>query len=130
MTQLVECLRTGENIYKYKNCVNIPPLAFVDDLLSIIQCGVKSIVCNSFINKKVELKNLEFGIDNEKSVAKKCRQVHVGKQNDFCPNLKAHEYLIPKVNNVIHLGDVISSNGKMTETIKQRKTKPKPKYLK
>ena len=54
--------------------MDIPPLAFLDDLLSIVDCRVSSIVCNSFIN-------LEFGIDKEKNIAKKCRHIHVGKPN-------------------------------------------------
>ena len=83
-----ECIKTGENVYVYKNCVNIPPLAFVDDLFSMVECGVKSVVGNAFINKKVEMKNLEFGIDEEKNEAKKCCQIHIGKENVFCPPLK------------------------------------------
>ena len=50
-----ECLKTGENVLLYKNCVNIPPLGFVDDLISMAECGVNSLVCNTFINKKIEM---------------------------------------------------------------------------
>ena len=61
------------------------------------ECGVNSLCGNSFINTKIEMNNLEFGIDEKKNEAKKCRQLHIGKQNEFCPPLKAHEANIKKV---------------------------------
>ena len=115
-----ECLKTGENIYVYKNCVNIPPLAFVDDLFNITECGTKLVASNAYINTKIELKNLEFAIDEEKNEAKKCRHIHVGKENTFCPQLKAHNANIKKVNEEKYVGDIISSDGKLTKTIQQR----------
>merc|ERR1712105_71112 len=84
-----ECLRTGQNNYLYKNCVNIPPLSFVDDLFAIAECGIDSVVTNSFMNAKIDQKNLTFGIDKDKNSAKKCRQIHTGSENKFCPTLKA-----------------------------------------
>ena len=113
-------LKTGENTYLYKNCVYIPPLAFVDDLFNITECGTKSVASNAYINTKVELKNLEFAIDEEKNEAKKCRHIHVGKENTFCPTLKAHNANIKKVNEEKYVGDIISYDGKLTKTIQQR----------
>ena len=33
-----ECLEEGKFLYKYKGCVDIPPLAMVDDLLTVSEC--------------------------------------------------------------------------------------------
>ena len=118
-----ECLNTGENLYIYKNCVSIPPLAFVDDLFLMSECGTKSLIANAFVNTKIEMKNLEFGVDNEKNEAKKCRQIHICKENTFCPPLKAHQANIPKVDDEKYLGDIISADGKLSKTIQQRKAK-------
>ena len=41
--------------YKYKNMVNIIPLAMVDDLISVTSCGKDSIEMNISINTKIEL---------------------------------------------------------------------------
>ena len=30
-----KCLESGENLYIYKDCINVPPLAMVDDLVAI-----------------------------------------------------------------------------------------------
>ena len=36
-------------LYKYKDCVSIPPLEFVDDILTITECSVKSLKVNGII---------------------------------------------------------------------------------
>ena len=118
-----DCMETGENIYVYKNCVNIPPLSFVDDLFAISECGSQSVVTNAVINSKVDQKNLKFGIDKEKGTAKKCRQIHVGRTSEFCPNLKADHASIPKVSEEKYLGDIVSYDGTITKTIKLRESK-------
>ena len=38
-----ECLRDHKYLYHYKGKVHIPPLAMVDDLLCIGECGPKSL---------------------------------------------------------------------------------------
>ena len=37
-----ECLEKNENIYKYKNLVNLPPLSMCDDILGFAVCGQNS----------------------------------------------------------------------------------------
>ena len=66
-----ECLSTGEGIYKYKNCLPVPPLGMVDDVLGIAKCGTDSIKFNSIIESKMATKRLEMGHG-------KCFQMHVG----------------------------------------------------
>ena len=45
----------------YKNKVETPPLAMVDDIIGVSKCGYESIKLNNFICCKVEAKKLEFG---------------------------------------------------------------------
>ena len=51
------CTERGEHLYWYKGLVTIVPLAMVDDLLAIANCGLKSLAVNTFINTQIELKN-------------------------------------------------------------------------
>ena len=41
-------------IYKYKDAVEIPPLAMMDDVLTISKCGLKSTEINATLNAKIE----------------------------------------------------------------------------
>ena len=41
---------SGENTYKYKETVMVPPLSFIDDIAAITKCGVDSVVTNAVIN--------------------------------------------------------------------------------
>ena len=47
----------------YRESVPIAALEMVDDILAISECGVQSIVTNAYINTKVEMKNVQFGIN-------------------------------------------------------------------
>ena len=83
----------------------------IDDLLSIVDCGCKSVETNSFINSQFELKNLNLNKD-------KCHQLHIGKSNENCPKLKAHQDEMIRVCKDKYLGDIVSSSGKNDENIK------------
>ena len=37
------CLKTKENLYRYKNLVHIPPLALIDDIATVDEYGMKSL---------------------------------------------------------------------------------------
>ena len=96
----------------------------VDDTLGISECGVDSIVLNSYINTKIEMKNLKFGISSKKT--SKCHHMHISKSVETkkkCPNLKAHESVIEKVECDTYVGDEISSDGKFDKTIEKRFSK-------
>ena len=71
-------------IYIYKNGVEIPPIGYVDDVLTVAKCGNKSVVNNAIVNSFTESKKLRYGAD-------KCKQMHGGKSNNICPTLKVHE---------------------------------------
>ena len=39
----------GDKLYKYKGYVRIPPLALIDDVLTISECGINSIFMNAAV---------------------------------------------------------------------------------
>ena len=130
-----ECLKEGKHLYNYNNCVGIPPLAMVDDLLSISECGLESVKINAFLNSKTNIKKLQFGGD-------KC----LGKKKYLCPDLFVDDWKLEKkdknktgVKNMEdifvgdfpmgekdtakYLGDYISFDGTNTKTVNDRKSK-------
>ena len=108
--------------FKYKNISRVIPLAMVDDLLSIANCGFEAIEMNTTINTIIELKKLKFHTPqpNKKS---KCHYLHIGKQNKVCPGMKVHGYQAEKVTEAVYLGDCIRDDGKNTSTITNRVNK-------
>ena len=58
-----ECLESGEGLYSYKECVNIPPLAMIDDILAVCKCSVETVKLNALIQSKVMHRNLQLGSD-------------------------------------------------------------------
>ena len=76
-----ECLEKKKYLYKYKNCVEIPTLAMIDDLMCISTCGLATLQMNSFINYKISSKKLQCGTE-------KCKKMHIGSpQEIICPDL-------------------------------------------
>ena len=71
------CVETGDYMYKYKNQLDVMPLAMVDDLLGVASCGHDSLSLNTFINTQVELKKLQFHTPDAKGKSK-CNVIHVG----------------------------------------------------
>ena len=108
--------------YRYKNMVNIIPLAMVDDLISVTSCGKDSIEMNISINIKIELKKLKFHTPevNKKS---KCNMMHVGKPNKACPDMIVHGVKVDMVSQTVYLGDIISQDGTNTSNVKDRVAK-------
>ena len=53
-----ECLEANKYTYLYKVKVKIPPLAMVDDIFAISECGFKSTMVNSFLNCKTSTKKV------------------------------------------------------------------------
>ena len=56
-----ECIKNNEGLFKYKDCVNITPLIFIDDVLSVTNCGNDTVKANAIIHRKVDTKQLKFG---------------------------------------------------------------------
>ena len=58
-----ECLEQKKHLYYYRNEIGVPPLAMVDDVVCVANCGVDSVAVNAFINAKTRVKKLQFGVD-------------------------------------------------------------------
>ena len=116
------CSERGENLYRYKDMVDIMPLAMVDDLLGISTCGLKSLELNTFINTHIEMKRLKFHTPDSNGKTK-CHRIHVGKDNEHCPQLKVHGTIMKTVSSDVYLGDVISADGSNRLNIQNRVSK-------
>ena len=76
--EMMESTECEKFLYKYKDCVNIPPLTFIDDALTVTECGTDSVKMNACIQSKVNTKQLELGDS-------KCYKMHIGKNSTSCP---------------------------------------------
>ena len=72
--------------YRYKNLVNIIPLAMVDDLISVTSCGADSVEMNISINTIIELKKLKFHTPDGTKKSKS-NMMHVGSSSKVCPDM-------------------------------------------
>ena len=115
----LECLSSVEHskiLYKYKGFVNIPPLEYVDDVLTITKCSTDSIKMNALVQSKVECKKLELSDT-------KCFKMHVGKNVSNCPKLSINNEEMKTSSSEKYLGDVISSSGKIDANVQMRHDK-------
>ena len=111
-----ECLLTGEGMYQYKECLNIPPLLMIDDAIAITECGPESVKVNALIQSKVDMKNLRLGHG-------KCFKMHVGKNTSCCPILKVQDKNMLTSSREKYLGDIITSDCKINSNIEERYNK-------
>ena len=102
--------------YFYKGIVATPPLQMVDDILGIQKCSRKSLRLNSVINTFIELEKLTLS-------EKKCHNVHVGRNQAQCPDLKVHGETMSNTKQETYLGDKIHQSGTLRPTIQSRISK-------
>ena len=114
-----KCRMAGDHLYRYKDKVDILPLAMVDDLLAIAPCGLQSFALNTFINTNIEMKKLKFHTPGPDGKTK-CHKIHVGQKNRFCPTLLIHGTVMPEVPRDTYLGDIISGDGTNKANIESR----------
>ena len=97
-------------LYKYKRCTSIPPISFIDDILSVTECSSTSVQSSATIRAKLGAKQLNLHED-------KCFQLHFGKQkkcaNSEHPFLKSSTYQR-------YLGDILSTETKNDQNINDR----------
>ena len=112
-----ECIEENEGLFKYKDCINITPLIFIDDVLSVSKCGNESVKTNAIIHSKVDTKQLMFG-------PAKCTKMHIGNNcESTCPTLRVHGQVMNNVNKEKYLGDYLTIDGKINVNIEERKKK-------
>ena len=116
------CFKNRKFLYRFKDKVNILPLAMIDDLLAVAKCGLESLAINTYINVHIELKKLRFHVPDSNKRSK-CHKIHIGKPNPFCPMLKVHGNEMPTSTNEAYLGDIISSDGRNKVNLDDHKTK-------
>ena len=85
-----ECLTQSKHLYAYRDSVGIPPLAMIDDLLAVSECGLETVKTNAYLNAKTSIKKLQFG-------EQKCHRLHVGAKNHVCPDLFVDNWKMEKV---------------------------------
>ena len=102
--------------------MRILPLSYIDDLMTISQCGAQSLKMNTFVGAQIESKKLKFHTPDA-SGKSKCNFLHVGKRNKECPDLKVHGANIKRVSHETYLGDILSDDGKNTKNVKNRISK-------
>ena len=104
-----DCIRENKGIFKYKNCISIPPLSMVDDVITVSNCGVESVKMNAIVQSKVECKQLELG-------HLKCFNMHCGKvSKQSCSQLSIHGKIMLISDKEKYLGDILTTNGKIHE---------------
>ena len=103
-------------LFYYKGVVPTPPLQMVDDVLGIQHCSRKSTKLNGAINTFIELEKLNLS-------EKKCHNIHIGKKNKTCQELKVHENKMNDSTQQTYLGDKIHKSGRLRPTIDARVAK-------
>jgi hypothetical protein len=79
--EMLESAECSRSMFKYKDCVSIPVLSMIDDVLSVTECGPDSVKMNAYVQSKTDTKKLELG-------ETKCFKIHIDKTS--CPSLKIH----------------------------------------
>ena len=114
--ETLENTECGKTMFKYKDCVKIPVLTFVDDALAVTECGPASVKMNAYMTSKVDTKKLELGLS-------KCFKMHIGNKESSCPTLMIDGQEMVSTNQEKYLGDIISSSAKIDENVLMRKGK-------
>ena len=91
----------------------------VDDTIGVSKCGNTAVQLNSVINSFIETHCLT--LSKEKSSV-----VRIGsklKCKVQCPKLKVHDSDMSEADSIKYLGNIVTSQGGVTETIKDRRKK-------
>ena len=105
-----------ELLYYYKGLVGIPPLQMVDDIMALQTCSIKSQKLNTAINTFIELEKLTLS-------GNKSKNVHIGKSDSKCPNLKVHGNDMIQSKREKYLGDLVDKSGSNKPNFEARQAK-------
>ena len=73
LLEILSNFQLSQALYKFKGFLPIPPLIMIDDILTVSRCGFDSLLLNSLVMSKMDMKRLELG-------ASKCFQLHIEKK--------------------------------------------------
>ena len=104
--EMLSSTESAKALYKYKDCVIIPPLSF----------SPNSVKVNAYVQSKVETKKLELSDT-------KCVKMHLGNNKSACPKLKIHSNEMKSSDREKYLGNGITSNARMDDNIQMRHDK-------
>ena len=107
---------THDFSFRYQNCVSLPPLSLIDDIICVTNCSSDSVRMNSIIQSKLHGKQLLLG-------HKKCFQMHIGKNAECCPSLNVNNEKMKTTNRERYLGDVLTTNCKVDDNVHDRISK-------
>ena len=112
-----DCQSYNKGMFRYKNVLNLTPLALIDDCLGFSRCNADAVELNAIINSKISSKKLRLS-------AAKCNHMHISKTPTSCYNsLKAGSATMKKSTVCSYLGDFLSSSGSLDATIENRRQK-------
>ena len=115
--QYRDCQSYNKGMFRYKNVLNLTPLALIDDCLGFSRCNADAVELNAIINSKISSKKLRLS-------AAKCNHMHISKTPTSCYNsLKAGSATMKKSTVCSYLGDILSSSGSLDATIENRRQK-------
>ena len=94
-------LNEEEIMYKYRGVVAVPPLEMIDDIITAVECGPKSVKLNAMVNAFIESKKLALSVE-------KCAKVHLGNKSstNTCPEHKVHSESMKNSDKEKYLGDL------------------------
>ena len=105
-----------ELLYYYKGVVGTPPLQMVDDILALQKCSIRSQKMNAVINTFIELEKLTLS-------CQKSKNIHIGKSEIKCHNLRVHGEEMKQSKSEKYLGDIVDISGKIRPNIEARQSK-------
>ena len=111
--EILQDTELNDVLFKFKDFLPIPPLSLIDDMFTVTECGVKSLIMNGLVQSKFDSKRLELS-------QTKCQQLHIGNQDQFCPALRVRERFMTKATKTKYLGDILSIDTKIDQNIKMR----------
>ena len=82
-----KCLQEKKYLYRYREHVDIPPLAMMDDICAVSSCGVEAVKLNAYLNYKISSKKLHCG-------TKKCKKMHIRstRKRSICCDLNIDDW--------------------------------------
>ena len=130
-----ECYQKDKHLYWYKNITPVSLLTMIDDVLALSLCGPQSTKIQEYINIKTGSKKLQFSTGKtyqmhigSKKPDYKCEQSYIDswktdKTQLYSKDMYAGQVKVKVTYSTKYLGEVISTDGKNTDNITQRRNR-------